>query len=127
MATKKETIKKPAVKKAAPKVEKTVVVKMTAKPGSLSVPVLSLVGVSTGTLNLPKEIFGEKVNKALLAQAIRVYSTNQKIQPGNTKTRGEVVGSTRKIYRQKGTGNARHGAKKAPIFGAMPGITCSFL
>ncbi len=118
MATKKETTsKKPTVKKATTKVaEKMAVVKVAPKPGSLSVPVLSLVGLSTGTLSLPKEIFGEKVNKALLAQAVRVYSTNQKTQPGNTKTRGEVIGSTRKIYRQKGTGNARHGAKKAPIF-----------
>lgn len=83
---------------------------------SLSVPVYSLSGRAAGTLALPKEIFGQKVNKQLLSQAIRVYATNQKSLPGSTKTRGEVQGSTAKIYRQKGTGRARHGAIRAPIF-----------
>ena len=83
---------------------------------ALSVPVYSLAGKEAGTLSLPKEIFGQKVNKALLAQAIRVYMSNQKHFTASTKTRGEVRGSTAKIYRQKGTGRARHGAKTAPIF-----------
>lgn len=86
------------------------------KPVGLSVPVYSLVGRASGTMSLPKEIFGQKVNKKLLAQAMRVYTTNQKTLPGSTKTRGEVRGSTAKIYRQKGTGRARHGAIRAPIF-----------
>lgn len=94
-------------------VKKEPTVKKT--PG-LSVPVYSLTGRSTGTLILPKEIFGQKVNKNLLSQALRVYMTNQKIIAGSTKTRGEVEGSTAKIYRQKGTGRARHGAIRAPIF-----------
>ncbi len=84
--------------------------------GSLSVPVYSLVGNAAGTLALPKEFFGQKVNKNLLSQAIRVYATNQKVLLGSTKTRGEVEGSTAKIFRQKGTGRARHGAVRAPIF-----------
>ena len=82
----------------------------------LSVPVYSLAGRASGTLTLPKEIFGQKVNKKLLAQAMRVYMTNQKSLFASTKTRGEVEGSTAKIYRQKGTGKARHGAIRAPIF-----------
>lgn len=82
----------------------------------MSIPVYSLAGRATGTMSLPKEVFGGKINKALLAQALRVYMTNQKTLPGFTKTRGEVVGSTAKIYRQKGTGRARHGAISAPIF-----------
>ncbi len=84
--------------------------------GSLSVPVYSLVGKAAGSLELPKELFGVKVNQALLAQATRVYMNNQKTHFGSTKTRGEVEGSTRKIYKQKGTGGARHGAKYAPLF-----------
>ncbi|MBI2085812.1 50S ribosomal protein L4 [Candidatus Daviesbacteria bacterium] len=83
---------------------------------SLSIPVYSLAGKEDGTLALPKEIFGQKVSKSLLAQAVKVYTTNQKNLPGSTKTRGEVEGSTAKIYRQKGTGRARHGAVRAPIF-----------
>lgn len=111
-----------------PKVKKTVSVKKTAQVRSvrrqstsatgsnLSVPVYSLAGRATGTLSLPKEIFGVKVNKKLLSQALRVYMTNQQMLLGSTKTRGEVEGSTAKIYRQKGTGRARHGAVRAPIF-----------
>ena len=83
---------------------------------NLSVPVYSLAGKSTSTLSLPKEFFGVKVNEKLLAQAVRVYSTNQKSLPGSTKTRGGVRGSTIKIWKQKGTGRARHGARTAPIF-----------
>lgn len=86
------------------------------KLSGLSVPVYSLAGRASGNLSLPKEIFGVKVNEKLLAQAMRVYTTNQKTLPGSTKTRGEVRGSTAKIYRQKGTGRARHGAIRAPIF-----------
>lgn len=67
-------------------------------------------------MTLPKELFGVKVNKPLLAQAVRVYLANQRQGTASTKTRGEVEGSTRKIYRQKGTGRARHGAIRAPIF-----------
>lgn len=89
---------------------------MTKVSKGLSVPVYSLAGVSAGTLSLPKEVFGAKVNKKLLAQALRVYTFNQKSHNASTKTRGEVRGSTAKIFRQKGTGNARHGSKRAPIF-----------
>lgn len=83
---------------------------------NLSVPLYSLAGKVAGTLDLPKEIFGVKVNRALLTQAARVYTTNQKAHWSNTKTRGEVEGSTRKIFKQKGTGRARHGSVRAPIF-----------
>ncbi len=86
------------------------------KSGGLSIPVYSLAGRASGKLVLPKEIFGQKVNEKLLAQTLRVYMTNQNNLLGSTKTRGEVRGSTAKIYRQKGTGRARHGAIRAPIF-----------
>lgn len=82
----------------------------------LSIPVYSLTGRASGTYVLPKEIFAAEVNKNLLSQAVRVYTTNQKEFSASTKTRGEVAGSTAKIYRQKGTGRARHGAIRAPIF-----------
>lgn len=82
----------------------------------LSIPVYDLSGKEAGEMELTKEIFGVEINKSLLAQAIRVYLSNITGHFGNTKTRSEVKGSTRKIYRQKGTGGARHGAKSAPIF-----------
>lgn len=106
---KKETTTK-EVKKV---IEKKVT---TPRSSGLSVPVYSLAGRSSGTLSLPKEIFGKEVNKTLLAQALRVYMTNKKVLPGSTKTRGEVQGSTAKIFKQKGTGRARHGSIRAPIF-----------
>jgi len=64
----------------------------------------------------PKEIFAVKASDKLLSQYVYVYLNNLKKGRHKTKTRGEVAGSTRKIYRQKGTGRARHGDIKAPIF-----------
>ena len=102
------------------KVEATVAVKpavkVATKTSAMSVPVYSLLGKAAGSLDLPKSVFGVEVNKALLNQALRVYLNNQKGHFSNTKTRGEVEGSTRKIYAQKGTGRARHGGIRAPIF-----------
>jgi large subunit ribosomal protein L4 len=117
----KPTVKKTAVKAEAPKVEatKTEAPKVKAEKTStinLSVDVFDLNGKASGKLSLPVEIFGEKVNRALLHQAIRVYQANQRQGTHSTKTRGEVEGSSRKIYRQKGTGRARHGTLRAPIF-----------
>lgn len=86
------------------------------KATAISVPVLDTDGKPTGKVILPPELFAAKVNKTLLAQAVRVYLANQRAGSAATKTRGEVEGSTRKIYRQKGTGRARHGAIRAPIF-----------
>jgi large subunit ribosomal protein L4 len=68
------------------------------------------------TVTVSDEVFGATVNQTLLSQAIRVYLSNQRQGTSRVKTRGEVTGSRRKIWKQKGTGNARHGAKSAPIF-----------
>lgn len=100
--------------KAAPKVKVEAVKKVAEK--SMSLPVVGLKGEKKGTIAVSKEVFGAKVNEKLMAQAVRVYLVNQRQGTVSTKTRGEVKGSTRKIYRQKGTGRARHGSIKAPIF-----------
>lgn len=68
------------------------------------------------TVTVSDEIFGAAINKELLSQAIRVYLSNLRQGTSRVKTRSEVTGSRRKIWKQKGTGNARHGAKSAPIF-----------
>lgn len=86
------------------------------KSVSLKVPLLGLDGDKKGFIKLPKEIFQVEVKPVLIAQYVRVYLANQRQGTVSTKTRGEVSGSTRKIYRQKGTGGARHGDIKAPIF-----------
>ncbi len=104
--TEKQMIKKAAVKKVAePK-----------KDGKLTLDVYGLDGKVTGSIVLPHEIFGADVNQKLMAQAVRVHLTNLRFGTVSTKSRGEVTGSTRKIYRQKGTGRARHGGIRAPIF-----------
>ena len=87
-----------------------------SKSSKLSLPIYGLSGKKKGNVELPKEIFGAKVNEKLMAQAIRVYLVNQRQGTASTKTRGEVNKTTAKWYRQKGTGRARHGAKSAPIF-----------
>lgn len=83
---------------------------------TLSIDVHDVSGKVVSTVSLPKAVFGAKVNNALLSQAVRVFLANQRLGTASTKTRGEVQGSTRKIYRQKGTGRARHGSIRAPIF-----------
>ncbi len=64
---------------------------------------------------MPKNLQA-KENLTLLAQAIRVFEARRHPGLSKTKSRGEISASKRKIYRQKGTGRARHGAKSAPIF-----------
>lgn len=68
------------------------------------------------SLTLPKEIFAVSASTKLITQYVYVYLNNLKKDKHQTKTRSMVRGSTRKIYKQKGTGRARHGDKQAPIF-----------
>ncbi|MFH1186809.1 MAG: 50S ribosomal protein L4 [Candidatus Levyibacteriota bacterium] len=98
-----------------PKV-KTIVKKEVKKTTGLKMDVYDLKGKIIEKINLPKEIFDTKVNKTLLAQAVRVYLANQRKGTHSTKTRGEINATTHKAWRQKGTGRARHGAKSAPIW-----------
>ena len=67
-------------------------------------------------LVLPKAIFEAKINMALMAQAVKVFLANQRMASPIAKTRSNVTGSNKKIWRQKGTGRARHSDRKAPIF-----------
>lgn len=83
---------------------------------NLKTDILDIKGEVVGKMSLPSEIFGAKINPNLLAQAVRVYQNNKRSGTHSTKTRSDVAGSTKKIYRQKGTGRARHGAITAPIF-----------
>jgi len=69
----------------------------------------------TSNIKTPKE-FCEPVNEVLLSQAIHVYRDRKHLGLSKVQTRGEVTLTTAKMYRQKGTGNARHGAASAPIF-----------
>lgn len=75
----------------------------------------SLKGVKTGEITLPKE-FNVSENPNLLAQAVRVYEDRAHVGLRSTKTRSEVNRTTKKIYKQKGTGGARHGSRRANVF-----------
>lgn len=97
-------------------VESSIPLKKEKVNKGISIKVFGKDGKETGSVELPSELFDAKVNPKLMAQAVRVYLANQREGSASTKTRGEVRGSTRKIYRQKGTGRARHGAITAPIF-----------
>ena len=115
-------VKKVTRVKAAPKVAikakvaKAPVVKKSTVSGGITVPAFDLAGKSAGTIVLPKEIFGQKVNKTLIAQAIRVYQNNMSTHTANTKTRGQVHGGGVKPWRQKGTGRARAGSSRSPLW-----------
>ncbi len=109
--------------KTAEKAEKKVVSSSSVTPKAakksdmgLTVDVYGADGKVSGSIDLPETVFGAKINKQLIAQAVRVYLANQREGSASTKSRGEVTGSSRKIYRQKGTGRARHGGIRAPIF-----------
>ena len=69
-----------------------------------------------GDLTLAKSVFDTQYSSSLISQAIRVYLFNQRSSFAKTKTRSEVAGTRKKVWPQKGTGNARHGNRTAPIF-----------
>ena len=82
-------------------------------------PILSVYdteGNKVDDLNLSDEVFGVDPNKSLLHKAVIAYQANQRAGTASTKTRGEVRGGGRKPWRQKGTGRARHGSRRSPIW-----------
>ena len=62
------------------------------------------------------KIFSAKINKKLISNVLYKTNANYKGRKAKTKQKNEIIGSTAKIYAQKGTGNARHASRKAPIF-----------
>ncbi len=102
-------------KKTTKKVAKVAKAAVSKEVG-LSIPVYTLKGTEEKKLDLPKELFDVKESPRLIAQYVRVYLANQRQGNASTKHRGEIIGTTKKVYRQKGTGNARHGSTKAPLF-----------
>lgn len=65
---------------------------------------------------LPKELTGVKPNLNLVAQAVHVQRERSHVGMRNTKTRSEINRTTKKVYKQKGTGGARHGSRRANVF-----------
>ena len=69
-----------------------------------------------GSLEIQDKIFSAKINKRLINSVLYKTNANYKGRHAKTKQQNEVSGPTSKIYAQKGTGNARHASRKAPIF-----------
>ncbi len=82
----------------------------------MKVPVRNMAGQEVDTIELPAEIFEAKINVDLMHQAYVRQMANARLGTHKAKTRGEVNRTTAKWYRQKGTGRARHGSRRAPIF-----------
>ena len=68
------------------------------------------------TIEVLDKIFASKINKKLVSEVLYKTNANYKGRKAKTKQKNEIIGSTSKIYAQKGTGNARHASRKAPIF-----------
>ena len=73
-------------------------------------------GPGSGTVRLPDEWFGAEVNKSALYQAMRAQRTNSRAGTASTKTRALVRGGGAKPWRQKGTGRARAGSNRSPLW-----------
>lgn len=82
----------------------------------MTIDVLDQTGKKLDAITLNKTIFGAPVVPSLIAQAIRVRLINARTGTAHTKTRDEVSGGGRKPWRQKGTGRARHGSTRSPIW-----------
>lgn len=73
-------------------------------------------GKSVGKVNLPEEIFGLDWNGDLVHQAVLAMEANARTPVAHVKTRSDVSGTTHKPWKQKGTGRARHGSRRSPIW-----------
>lgn len=79
-------------------------------------PVYNLKRESIGEITLSDDVFGREVNQDLLYEVVKSQLASRRGGNAKTMNRSEVTGTTKKMYKQKGTGNARHGDRKAPNF-----------
>lgn len=81
----------------------------------MQAPLYSSAGEKVGTVELPAALFEAPVRRSLMHQALLRQQANRRQPVAHVKTRGEVRGSTRKLYAQKHTGRARRGAVRSPL------------
>jgi large subunit ribosomal protein L4 len=84
----------------------------TSQAGRLNLSVYNMQGAAVGTIEVDPADLGGKINKQLLHEVVLMYLANRRAGTHSTLRRGEVAGSTKKLFRQKGTGNARVGTRR---------------
>lgn len=83
---------------------------------NIELKVLSQIGKEVSTITLDKEVFGVEVNEQVMFDAVMTYLANRRQATAKTKKRHEVSGGGKKPFRQKGTGRARAGSSRSPIW-----------
>lgn len=114
VAAKKTVAKKAPAKKVAAEGAETKAVK--AVVSSTEATIYTMAGKSAGTVSLPAELFSAPWNADLVHQVVTGMQANARPTVANTKFRGEVSGGGKKPWKQKGTGRARHGSTRSPIW-----------
>ena len=110
------------MKKAAPRslkaenATKTAASKAKKMTVSYKAPIYTKAGKESGSITVPESVFGLRWNSDLVHQVMHSMTSNSRDPIANTKTRGEVRGGGKKPWRQKGTGRARHGSTRSPIW-----------
>lgn len=80
-----------------------------------TLPVMDASGKEVGTYEIDTNVIADRISKQLLHDVVVMYQANKRQGSHNTRTRGQVSGTNKKMYRQKGTGNARAGSKRTNI------------
>src|SRR4029453_18433567 len=81
----------------------------------VSLPIYNKSGAEAGKYDIDPAALAPKISQQLLHDVVVMYQANQRLGTHKSKTRGEVRGTTKKMYRQKGTGNARAGSRRSPL------------
>src|SRR5437867_4405656 len=82
----------------------------------MKLSVYNLAGEVVEELELSDAVFAAPIHVPLMHQVVVGQQANARVGTASTKTRAQVAGTTRKMYRQKGTGRARHGSRKVPLW-----------